>query len=89
MTTTRIPPIFAERYEGRIPLASAFRKQPVETIEADNLALMDGVIYRVARVIERKNSIYMTLVLYPVAGGRIISHALARRSWIPVYREAV
>lgn len=88
MTTTKIPPVFAAPHAGRLPLASAFVKQPADSIQPDDFVLLSGRIYRVAGVQPfSKDQRKFKLVLHPVAGGRIEAHWYWGRQWIPVYRE--
>lgn len=88
MTTTRIPPVNVPAYEGYVPPADHFRKQPAASFQAGDLLLLSTGIHWIVSRRERKTTPRIMFICYPCAGGHPIRREWFPREWVPAYREA-
>ena len=88
MTTTRIPPVNVPAYEGYVPTADQFRKQPAASFQVGDLLLIFGEAYWIVSRRELKHTPRIAFTCYPCAGGRPTRREFFPREWLPTYREA-
>ena len=85
----KIPPVFVDAEAAPLPAQSAFQKRPVEQIEAGDLVLLQGQVWRVKERRDSRTSPRITITLWPVAGGRPQTRSYFPREWLPAARAAL
>lgn len=84
----RIPPVFVEAETSPLPPMNAFQKCPLRQIAAGDLVLLQGQVWRVKDRRTSRASPRISIILWPVVGGRPQTRSYFPREWLPAVRAA-